>query len=686
MRTLKTLVLTATVIVAGIALTSGVPGASLNPLVPSGPPQLTSATAANPVTVEDTDIGSGVNRFTYTGGWTACTGCQPATSNSSYQSTTTTGSYATLTFNGTQASLSVIDAPDGGIASVSIDGASSVNVDTYAATAVSGKAFTTPVMAAGTHTVVVTDTGTADPSSIGDVVSIDFATIMPSPNAVLYGAAGTFGNLSTGLPTGQTLQTDAVPGWGFAPGEEEFFTTQASTGEIVIGTNAQTNNEKYATANEMEFGIFNPSLNTFDNLVIPTSTGSLLTTNPFASIGGATVDGLTPVTVAGVPRVAFTSMVPYNGWDTTKFGQYPTLGYLDSTTGSLNFNPSMSVDANQIFNYGGLSAAACPESNNAFGQPVGWCRGPAEMAVLPLSQKFIVSQYFQDLYHGNQHSGRLVVMNTDGSIAASYTYPNIPNPAGGFYTVNPREVEVDPTSTGTIEYFTVIFDVVVGGKVVVAPIQEFSYNDTTNRLAPVSLPVLSGQTSAGQPDRFQIAKYDDQGNLWVTQSVVGTLGAGPIVIYPKINGVRSLETTCASPSGWSGANWDSACAPGVTVATTGSNGQTLSLTEDPTTHMMFAATLSGYLLRIQQSGSGASLTATVLTPINFGLSRLVPSRATSNIGVRSGVIDNYNRALYLPIYQAYNKTDCPTWPPTTPCKPRVLNQWLIRFDLSALSS
>ena len=121
------------------------------------------------------------------------------------------------------------------------------------------------------------------------------------------------------MPTGESLQTNPVNNWGFSPGESEFFTAIAPTGEIVMGTNSQTDDEKYATANQLDVGIFNPTLKTFRNLAIPTSNGSLFATNPFYPIGGATVDGLVPVTIGGIPRIAFTSADPYNGWDTTAF-------------------------------------------------------------------------------------------------------------------------------------------------------------------------------------------------------------------------------------------------------------------------------------------------------------------------------------------------------------------------------
>jgi hypothetical protein len=393
------------------------------------------------------------------------------------------------------------------------------------------------------------------------------------------------------------------------------------------------------------------------------------------------------VNVGGVSRIAFLSAVPYHGWNLAQFGEYPSLGYLDTTAGSIKFDASASVTSSQIHAKGGLSAAACPAANdNVFGQPTTWCRGLDELAVLPSSGKLLASQYIEDVYNAGEHSGRIIVMTTDGSVAASYTYPNIANPAGGYYSVNPREVDVDPTSSGNLEYFTVVFDVVGNGAQAVSPIQEFSYNRLANQITPVSLPILSGLVSpAGKQYRFETAKYDSKGNLWATQAVTGELTGGPVVVYAKAAGSRKLETACAAPNGWSGASWNSTCVPDRSAANTETFGQARSFSEDPTTHTMFAATLSGYLLRIKQAGSGAALALTTMPPINLGLDQLVDRYARA-VGFRKGVVDNKNRALWLPVVQTYSPSTCPTWPKTAPCAPQALDQWLYRFDLNALGS
>jgi hypothetical protein len=637
--------------------------------------------------IEDTATGTTTNKVQYTGSsWTRCGGCSVATSNSSYYYGYTIGNQVTVRFNGTKIKMFGVKESAGGMASVAIDGSVVGNIDTYSASQQAGAIYESPALPAGNHTIVLTILAQKNSASVANVVSFDKAeaSLTTGYDAVLYGKAGTFGSLGTSLATGQSLQTKAVDGWGFLPGDSAFFSALAPNGEVVIGTNPQTDNETYATADHMALGIFNPAQNTFRNLVVPTTTGATQVTNPFFSIGGGSVDGIRPVTVNGVQRLAFVSAVNYNGWNTDQYGEYPTLGYLDTTSGSLAYNQGMSKSAGQLRAQGGLNTDACTTNTNIFGQSVASCRGMAEMGVLPLSNKFVVTQYFPDPYNG-QNSGRLVVMNTDGSIAASYTYPNIPDGKGGYLTVNPREVDVDPTSTGNLEYFSVIFDVTTDGQQSVFPVQEFAFNRTTNQISVVSKPVVSGQTnSASKTLRYETAQYDSSGNLWLTQAVPNSLEGGQIVVYSKTNGVRKLESSCAAAQPWNGAGWVTTCAPDKVVAGTGTYGQTRSFVQDPTTKTMFAATLNGYLLRVKQTGTGGTLTLTTMAPINLGLDQLV-DRTTHYVGFRKGVVDATNRALYVPVVQVANPADCPTWPGATPCAPKELDQWLYKFDLNTLA-
>ena len=506
----------------------------------------------------------------------------------------------------------------------------------------------------------------------------------PSPVATLYGGAGTLRGMGAVLPTGESVATEPVAGWGFRPGQSAFFSTLSPSGEVLVGTNPQTDNQSFATADHMSIGVFDPARNTFRNLVIPTSTGALSATSPFQPVGGASVETLLPVTVGGRPRIAFISLLPYHGWNVAEKGLYPSLGYLDVTADGVRYNPELSRTADQIHARGGLSAEACPLRTNLFGQQVAHCRGLGEMDLLPLSRTLVMTQYFPDRAQG-QHSGRIIVMDTDGTVLAQYVYPNIPDGRGGFLQVNPRGVAADPTARGDREHFTVVFDVTGGSPKPEFPIQEFAYERSSKRIIPVSRPVLTGQrNAAGERYRFETMRYDAAGNLWATQAVPGSLAGGPMVVYANVDGKRRLQTACPAGPGWDGEGWGSACPPDRTAPGTADYGQTRSLVQDPASGMMLAATFGGYLMRVQPSGGGADLRLTTLPPVSLGLGKLV-DRRTHHVGVRTGVVDPKGRALYVPVVQTQPPAGCPTWPGPKACPPRPLDQWLYRFNLDILA-
>jgi hypothetical protein len=113
----------------------------------------------------------------YTGSWStgACTGCQGGSAHTS----TAAGASATFTVSGRTISLYGIQSSAGGVATVSIDGGAPVEISQYTpgATANGQIVYTSPRLAAGSHTVTVTNTGHADPRSSGTAVSLDSYTV-----------------------------------------------------------------------------------------------------------------------------------------------------------------------------------------------------------------------------------------------------------------------------------------------------------------------------------------------------------------------------------------------------------------------------------------------------------------------------------------------------------------------------
>ncbi|MEV7215556.1 RICIN domain-containing protein [Kitasatospora cineracea] len=125
---------------------------------------------ATPVRTDD-------NSATYSGSWStlSCGGC----TGGSAHTTSASGASATFTATGRTISLYGVQSSTGGTATVSIDGGAPVAIDLYTpgATANGQLVYTSPQLASGSHTVTVTNTGTADPRSTGTAVTLDSWTV-----------------------------------------------------------------------------------------------------------------------------------------------------------------------------------------------------------------------------------------------------------------------------------------------------------------------------------------------------------------------------------------------------------------------------------------------------------------------------------------------------------------------------
>jgi beta-galactosidase GanA len=117
--------------------------------------------------------------LSYSGTWFHANTSNSNYTNGDYDSTeswsTTTGSSVTVPFNGTAVQWIGPKNNNGGIAAVSVDGGTPVNVDTYDA---NGKEFQQVLFSAtglssGAHTLTITVTGNKNPASSADTIVID---------------------------------------------------------------------------------------------------------------------------------------------------------------------------------------------------------------------------------------------------------------------------------------------------------------------------------------------------------------------------------------------------------------------------------------------------------------------------------------------------------------------------------
>ena len=504
-----------------------------------------------------------------------------------------------------------------------------------------------------------------------------------SATEVVYGASGSFGGL-TGAPSlsgGQSLSTDAVPGWGFLPGQAVMGAVLGPDGSIVMGGEPQTSNQSQATADTMAVSVFNPSRNTFQNVKIPTSTGQTQEVEPNYLTGGADIAAL-----AAVPghshQVAFLSSWPYRGWDTTTQGQYPTFGYVA---------PSAAGSYQEVANSGQIahsidpSGTTCVVQNATVSPPVSDCPGTATMDVLPSSGDLVVGQYYDNVA-SNKYSGGLMVLRPNGQMVGSFNYPNVAGSGPPVYAL-PREVDVDPVTDNGLERFAVIFDVFTtgsGGALVQSTftMQIFQFNAANGSITPLSAPFLPGQTIAGQTAYFETAHFDQHGNLWAAESLTNFTPGGNIVEYDANSIARRLSTGACGVGATTVTNWEETCTPDVTLATSPWFGDVRSITEDTATGALYFASISGVLLPVIPSG-GAGWS--VGTAFDYGINSLVNRNAVV-IGPRQGTIDSSTGYLWLPIEQVESTAACNLGDYSCHAAPTVTNQWLLRINVRQLGN
>jgi hypothetical protein len=142
--------------------------------------------------------------FQYAGTWEAGTGTTKFQQDDHYSRTT--GASYVVGFSGTQARLYGSVAPHHGIASVSIDNGTAVDVDFFSATREDQKLlWTSPVLSAGTHTLKVTVTGRKNASSSDFVITADRVDITQP-----QGGDTTAPTVSITQPTGGTVTAGNV--------------------------------------------------------------------------------------------------------------------------------------------------------------------------------------------------------------------------------------------------------------------------------------------------------------------------------------------------------------------------------------------------------------------------------------------------------------------------------------------
>jgi hypothetical protein len=215
---------------------------------PTSTPTVTpvpSSTPVGTVTIDDSVTGTGPNQWSYGGtGWSACTSCNetnpPVTYyNASQHWTSTTGDRASLSFSGTRVALYGAVAPWHGIAAVSVDGGTATSVDLYAASKAGNVLlWTSPLLAAGAHTLTVQATGTKNGASTGTTIVVDRADIATSSAPV---------SNQTSIASGWNLVDLPSSGSGIRTAADLVTSLNGSLGAGAISLIATYANGRYST-------------------------------------------------------------------------------------------------------------------------------------------------------------------------------------------------------------------------------------------------------------------------------------------------------------------------------------------------------------------------------------------------------------------------------------------------------
>jgi hypothetical protein len=446
-----------------------------------------------------------------------------------------------------------------------------------------GSAPTVPVASASPST--------SSPPASGTDAGARPASSPPAHTITVYGAAGSFRDLTPATATtssGQDVAAQAVDGWGFDPGASAFYASVTTGGRVLFATVPQSDNQSEPLGMTMSIGVLDPdgsadvpgapSGPTFNSLRIPTSTLGTAVVMPGHDVGGADVSDLCAVTTTAGPRTLGVSALPYKGWDFNVAGFWPAVVSFEDRPSqrgatAVTYDLATSRTTDQLRD-DPAGKAAFPVHENSFGA-YAETRGLGECDVTP-GGFVIVSQYFFDEAAG-EHSGSLVALTADGEVVAFQTLPEasltapmtltrgdgstVTVPAGTQLELSPREVRADPHTTARDDQrFVVLYDANVvdperPDEHVVTPfsLQEFRFDATQGTIAPTSPPLLTDAAGDDDPSgailRGNSTVYAPDGTLFLTRSTAvgpSSLLAAPVAVFRP----GSLADRPGSPMPW----------------------------------------------------------------------------------------------------------------------------------------
>jgi hypothetical protein len=463
--------------------------------------------------------------------------------------------------------------------------------------------------------------------------------------------------------TGHTFNAVPVPGWGFGAGVAVFYTAPLPGGQIAITTVPLTENELQPTADHAEIGIFRPkgpgpgSQNAFARLVIPTSNGSLTAVEPGHAIGGTDAGGGDMAIVGGRP--VFTCQGYYFNWSIPGTGLYPALGFLQNLAFQWAYDPvsSLTGDAWEATNPTAFATLQPGGISTGVGANYWSPRSPGQMAVLPNSGRLVTGHYFGT---GSFTGGAISVSDANGNLLAAYQLPNIvPTDGTTLTTCAVRDVQADPSSAVNDERIVVIYDFFGTGNIQ-GCFQEFSYNESTKVIAPVTVPTCPADTTGGSPNhvRPSFALFGPDGTLYI--SCGNGLGSANMSVYLKHGGGRNTQINAPVFGGWPTASWPTPVGPdyslGFPVAL-GLGALAGPMAIDPASGAVLVPAGSGHVAAaVPSSGGITSLGPNLLSALAAGFE-------TPNVLTDDDATFTTSLGSWVPFVSVLSRS---TSPPVTP--------------------
>lgn len=278
------------------------------------------------------------------------------------------------------------------------------------------------------------------------------------------GAAGSFGATLDGLTVtsqGHPIDTLDVPGATWPAGQGPWFSMLAGDGTLILPSQPLSTNAFQPTGLDLVVGTWLPldGAMSFEQVLTSTGQNEPLHQGHGDVVGGSDFEGITRVEVGGEERFVLSVGKPWNGWQISVDGIYPTFVVVRKVAGSWVVDYGLSRTAEQVRDSNPAEAADIyiDAVDGIFSEAYVDPRQALELATLP-SGLVVCTHY--DSAPGEGFTGSAIsVLDETLDLLAGYLIPNVEWPTGHGLSVRARGLAACPVldSDGNDE-FAVAYD------------------------------------------------------------------------------------------------------------------------------------------------------------------------------------------------------------------------------------